>query len=102
MQSPSSHSLSVYLGAFVSWWRTTRADSSRRPTAHRPGWFTTTRSHVFTIYGTLRGSGQKSEVDQKAIRFQETVDRMPCFFDRVLPQRIGQLVVGNYADARSN
>ncbi len=66
------------------------------------GDWTTVRSDVFTIYGVLRGSGTKSEVDQKAIRFQETVDRIPCFFTDELPQRIGPRIVGPYADARSN
>lgn len=66
------------------------------------GDWVTTRSHVFTVYGTLRGSGSKSLVDQKALRFQETVDRMPSMFSRSLPQRIGQRTVGSYTDARSD
>ena len=61
-----------------------------------------TRSHVFTIYGTLRGSGPKSAADQTAIRFQETVDRMPCMFNGKLPQRIGQRIVSGYSDARGD
>ena len=66
------------------------------------GDWVTTRSHVFTIYGTIRGSGTKSAVDRKALRFQETLDRMPSMFGGPLPQRIGQPVVGAYSDARSN
>ncbi|MEE9294575.1 MAG: hypothetical protein V3W34_06410 [Phycisphaerae bacterium] len=63
------------------------------------GDWVTTRSHVFTVYGTLRGAGEKSSVDQKAIRFQETVDRLPCFFTNRLPRRVGPRVVGPYAQA---
>ena len=66
------------------------------------GDWVTTRSHVFTVYGTLRGSGSKSLVDRKALRFQETVDRMPSMFSGALPQRIGQRTVGAYSDARSD
>ncbi len=66
------------------------------------GDWVTTRSHVFTVYGTLRGAGTKSAVDTRAVRFQETVDRMPCFFDNKLPQRIGQLIVGDYDNARND
>ncbi|MFQ5490220.1 MAG: hypothetical protein ACE5GE_05815, partial [Phycisphaerae bacterium] len=66
------------------------------------GDWVTTRSHVFTVYGTLRGAGTKSAVDKRAVRFQETVDRMPCFFDNKLPQRIGRLVVGDYDNARND
>jgi len=64
------------------------------------GDWATTRSHVFTVYGTLRGSGTKSAVDQKAIRFQETVDRLPSVFKNGRPKRIGQLIVNGYTDAR--
>ncbi len=66
------------------------------------GDWVTTRSHVFTVYGTLRGAGTKSAVDQQALRFQETVDRTACFFSNALPRRIGQRVVGGYADAGNN
>lgn len=64
------------------------------------GDWVTTRSHVFTVYGTIRGSGLKSEVDSKALRFQETLDRLPSMFGGGLPQRIGDAVLGGYTDAR--
>ncbi len=63
------------------------------------GDWVTTKSHVFTIYGTLRGAGEKSKVDEKAVRFQETVDRLPSFFDNRLPRRIGPRTVGAYTQA---
>ena len=62
----------------------------------------TTRGHVFTIYGQIRGVGERSAVDARAMRFQETVDRLPSMFDDSLPQRIGQRTVGSYNDARSD
>ncbi len=66
------------------------------------GDWVTTRSHVFTVYGTLRGAGSKSGSDSKAIRFQETLDRLPSMFGNGLPKRIGQRVVSSYADARGD
>ncbi|MHC4066627.1 MAG: hypothetical protein ACYSUI_19300, partial [Planctomycetota bacterium] len=62
----------------------------------------TTRGHVFTIYGQIRGVGNRNAVDARAIRFQETVDRLPSMFDNSPPQRIGQRTVGSYSDARSD
>jgi hypothetical protein len=62
----------------------------------------TTRGHVFTIYGQIRGVGDRSVVDSRAIRFQETVDRLPSMFDGSLPRRIGRRTVGAYNDARSD
>jgi hypothetical protein len=61
-----------------------------------------TRSHVFTVYGTLRGSGPKSAADQTAIRFQETVDRLPTLFNNDLPNRVGQRIISTYMDARGD
>jgi hypothetical protein len=66
------------------------------------GDWVTTRSHVFTVYGTLRGAGQKSSVDAKAIRFQETIDRLPSLFNNRLPGRVGPRIVGSYAQAGDN
>jgi len=83
----------------------------------------TTRSHVFTVYGVIRGAhwplsdpaagnvpGEPTnavklssfrEADQKAIRFQTTIDRLPMLFGADQPARIGNLVLSGYADERS-
>jgi len=78
------------------------------------GDWVTTRSHVFTIYGTIQGpvrtGGTPAELAQsqaearaKAIRFEDTVDRLPCFFDpKAAPQRMCQRTVGNYVEARAD
>ncbi|UCG17475.1 MAG: hypothetical protein JSV19_05480 [Phycisphaerales bacterium] len=78
------------------------------------GDWVTTRSHVFTIYGTIRGPSATTgtagiddpsleEAIRKSIRFEETVNRLPCFFDPgAAPQRIGQRVVGRYREARAD
>lgn len=72
------------------------------------GDWTTVRSHVFTVYGTLRGEpgvvGQSADValtdiNTRAIRFQETIDRLPVFLGDARPVRIGDGVVGRYNDA---
>lgn len=78
----------------------------------------TVRSDVFTVYGTLRGeldedilgtepSWQKKElagadVDSRAIRFQETVDRLPTFLGAPRPVRIGERVIKPYNDVRND
>ncbi len=82
----------------------------------------TTKSHVFTIYGVIRGayvpqpeSGvtnfteiqdlsaiSRQAVDQRAIRFQTTVDRLPMYFGAERPERIGAMTVEKYSDLRSN
>jgi hypothetical protein len=66
----------------------------------------TVRSHVFTVYGVLSAEGTRVSdysidppfigVDEKAIRFQETIDRLPCVFGEPLPARIGQRIIGPY------
>ncbi|NOT00318.1 MAG: hypothetical protein HOP29_06785 [Phycisphaerales bacterium] len=66
------------------------------------GDWVTTRSHVFTVYGTLRGAGTKSAVDQRAVRFQETVDRLPVVTGQRLPTRVGPRIVGPYTQAAGN
>ncbi len=64
------------------------------------GDWVTVRSDVFTVYGTVRGAGQKEAVDQRAIRFQETVDRLPSVLDpQKLPRYIGRRIIGSYAEA---
>ncbi len=77
----------------------------------------TTRSHVYTVYGVIQGAtadpvastepgyaafqASLDEAESKAIRFQETVNRLPCFFDpNALPERIGGLYIGSYRDSR--
>jgi hypothetical protein len=62
----------------------------------------TTRGHVFTIYGTVHGVGTLQDTDRRALRFQETVDRLPSMFDGESPRRIGQRFIGRYADPRSD
>mgnify|MGYP007064327744 CR=1 FL=1 len=68
----------------------------------------TNRSHVFTIYGTLRGpdngtAASVAEADAKAIRFEETVNRLPALFDSAAPlDRIGERFVGKYEEARAD
>lgn len=68
----------------------------------------TNRSHVFTIYGTLRGpdsgtAASIAEADAKAIRFEQTVNRLPTFFDSRAPfDRIGERFVGKYEEARAD
>jgi hypothetical protein len=62
----------------------------------------TTRGHVFTIYGTVRGVGTLQDTDRRALRIQETVDRLPSMFPGEDPRRIGQRFIGRYADPRSD
>jgi hypothetical protein len=86
------------------------------------GDWVTVRSHVFTIYGTLRGDfdPQKVEdlgvgglteeeqarlaedVDSRALRFQETMDRLPTFVGARTPVRIGKRVLTKYHDVRND
>ena len=81
------------------------------------GDWVTTRSHVFTMYGTLRGDVDESiedsdfdfearerakDVDTRAVRFQETVDRLPTFLGESKPVQIGQRYVGPYIDVRND
>lgn len=63
------------------------------------------RSHVFTIYGTVRGEFGDSEaedifatIEDNAIRFQETVDRLPLFNGAAKPDLIGERVTVGYED----
>ncbi len=73
----------------------------------------TVRSHVFTVYGHIRGAENKNitdpktnvqadlrrqDLDLRAIRFQETIDRLPTFLGKSLPVKIGNRTVGAYLD----
>ncbi len=82
------------------------------------GDWVTVRSQVFTIYGTLRGEPDPdvltdqpnaedweraaADVDTRAIRFQETVNRLPVFLGESVPARIGQRTMGKYIDVRND
>lgn len=67
----------------------------------------TTKSHVFTVYGVIRGQHDRGnlnslrEADGKALRFQTTVNRLPMFFGRSRPERIGTRISGGYAEVRA-
>lgn len=75
------------------------------------------RSHVFTVYGTLRGgwdmdgidnptiadyADRTAEVTNRALRFQETVDRLPTFLGAPQPVRIGERVVRKFTDVNND
>lgn len=68
------------------------------------GDWVTVRSDVFTVYGVLRGEpgGNVQEADTRAIRFQETVDRLPTFLGDPSPVRVGRRVVAPYTDVRDD
>jgi hypothetical protein len=89
------------------------------------GDWVTTRSNVWTIYGTLRGDRTalrvqllednpalsfeaatriaSERVDERAIRFEETVDRLPSFLKPGFPpRRIGERRVRAYNITRAN
>ena len=72
------------------------------------GDWVTVRSDVYTVYGTFRGDpagGDQptpmdvTEMEGRAIRFQETLDRLPTFLGEPAPARIGQRIEGRYTDA---
>lgn len=70
------------------------------------GDWTTTRSHVETIYGMIRGKignfNSPTEVEgvhQRAIRYQETLDRLPLIEGADAPARVGPRTISNYKDA---
>lgn len=77
------------------------------------------RSHVFTVYGQIRGADDPdvaalyanpaeqaaaliADTDARAIRFQETIDRFPVLEGRARPQRIGERTVGSYTDVNND
>jgi hypothetical protein len=87
------------------------------------GDWVTVRSQVFTVYGSLRGEfdgdlladhdGTSSgilqaelnaaeDVDTRAIRFQETVDRLPTLQGAPAPVGVGERTTGQYIDARTD
>ncbi len=88
------------------------------PLAALADWVTV-RSQVFTIYGVLRGEGDETledeeldevqqdkvkaaDVNSRAIRFQETVDRLPLFVGKRVPKRIGKRTITKYTDFRND
>jgi len=84
------------------------------------GDWVTVRSHVFTVYGVVRGEPDEAmtalanededalarrreeDVDARALRFQETVDRLPTFLGERLPARVGERVLARYKDTVSD
>ncbi|MBI4717458.1 MAG: hypothetical protein HY763_06615 [Planctomycetes bacterium] len=82
------------------------------------GDWVTVRSDVFTVYGVLRGEEDESivndvdakqeidmrlrDVDSRALRFQETVNRLPLLRGERAPERLGDRVLGKYTDCRGN
>lgn len=81
------------------------------------GDWVTVRSQVFTVYGVFRGEEdieitdgdgiqqvklRTKDVDSRAIRFQETIDRLPTFLGEPLPVRIGDRSVAKYLDTRND
>jgi len=84
------------------------------------GDWVTVRSQVFTVYGVLRGEEDQTiidpdpnapptqaelrarDVDSRALRFQETIDRLPTFLGEPLPSRIGDRSLTRYTDAHND
>ncbi|MDO8630915.1 MAG: hypothetical protein Q7R41_10520, partial [Phycisphaerales bacterium] len=72
------------------------------------GDWTAVRSQVFTVYGVIRGepaaaaSNPVQDADSRAIRFQETIDRLPTFFGEPLPRRIGEPTVAKLTDVNND
>jgi len=75
------------------------------------------RSQVFTVYGTLRGdiddtiedsdpvkeeALRRKDVDSRAVRFQQTIDRLPTFLGADEPSLIGNRVIASYTDVRND
>ena len=75
------------------------------------GDWVTVRSHVFTVYGQIRGADDDTiadpvqrlqDTDSRAIRFQETIDRLPVLQGQPRPQRIGERTIGRYTDVNND
>ena len=77
----------------------------------------TIRSQVFTVYGQLRGEEdqtildpnlatqqrlRRQDADSRALRFQETIDRLPTFFGKPLPRRIGERTIAKLTDVNND
>ncbi len=78
------------------------------------------RSQVFTVYGMIRGADDPDvaaavyatpaqrdaaiiqDTDARAIRFQETIDRLPVLQGQPRPKRIGERTVGRYTDVNND
>lgn len=77
------------------------------------------RSQVFTVYGMIRGADDETlvdpndpidvkqaiqvpDTDSRAIRFQETLDRLPVLQGQPRPKRIGERTVGRYTDVNND
>jgi len=69
----------------------------------------TVRSHVYTVYGSVWGDPRQvdpqtdrpvaaRELEARALRFQETVDRIPTFLGAPAPVRIGERFIARYND----
>ena len=84
------------------------------------GDWVTVRSQVFTVYGVLRGEDDQTvidpdpstpptqaelrarDVDSRALRFQDTIDRLPSFLGAPVPSRIGDRTLTRYTDAHND
>jgi len=73
------------------------------------GDWATVRSDVYTVYGTLRGhvredatEGEKTDINRRAVRFQETLDRLPTLLGQPTPMRIGTRTVCRTIDTRDD
>jgi hypothetical protein len=78
------------------------------------GDWVTVRSQVFTVYGVLRGQmdpnivdpvlkeQERIDLDSRALRFQETIDRLPTFLGEPVPSRIGDRSLTRYTDVHND
>jgi hypothetical protein len=65
----------------------------------------TVRSNVHTVYGSIWGEPQeqvsRETLEDRAIRFQETIDRTPTFLGADTPIRVGERLIARYNDLNS-
>lgn len=74
------------------------------------GDWVTVKSHVFTVYAIIRGEpvdpainpNSEQERDNRALRLQETVDRLPVLLGQQKPSQIGERTLGLYKDVQNN